>query len=223
MRKWINLFLALVMIVMCSMTMVVPAYAEELPALPEVYVPVEISISGPHPYYTEDYVVRMEPDDASYPMPEGTVDGVCSLTITGEGTDHFPAMVFNRVGIYTYKVYQLKGSNDTCSYDKTVYSLKVTITNNEDYTGFEATAVLYPDSGKVKRLAAEFDNKYTPGPAEPVPVVPAGEIIEDEQVPLAQAAQTGSYAPLLLALCLLSGIGIILLNVRREEKEEKEE
>lgn len=221
MRKWIKMVLVLVMIVMCSMTMLVPAYAEELPALPEVYVPVKISLSGPLPSPAEEYIVRMEPEDAAYPMPEGTVDGVSSLTITGAATENFPAIVFDRVGIYTYKLYQLEGTNKRCTYDKTGYFLKVTISNKEDYSGLEATAVLYPFDGGEKMLTAEFENVYAPLPAGPVPVVPAGEVIEDEQVPLAQAAQTGSYAPLLLALCILSGFGIILLNVRKKEEEEE--
>ena len=189
MRKWINLFLALVMIVMCSMTMVVPAYAEELPeqsALPEVYVPVKISLSGPLPNPAEEYIVRMEPEDAAYPMPEGTVDGVSSLTITGAATENFPAIVFDRVGIYTYKLYQLEGTNKRCTYDKTGYFLKVTISNKEDYSGLEATAVLYPFDGGEKMLTAEFKNVYAPIPAEPVPVVPHDDAIEDEKVPLAQ-------------------------------------
>lgn len=59
-----------------------------------------------------------------------------------------------------------------------------------------------------------------PPPAGPVPIVPKDEIIEDEQVPLAQAAQTGSFTPILLALCIISGFGIVLLNVRRKEEEE---
>jgi hypothetical protein len=56
-------------------------------------------------------------------------------------------------------------------------------------------------------------------PAGPVPVVPHDEVIEDEEVPLAQAAQTGSFTPILLALCIISGFGIILLNVKKKQKE----
>ena len=71
MRKWLNVSLALVMIVICSMTMILPAYAAELPG---VSVPVTISLSGTLPYPAEDYTVVLKADDSAYPMPEGSVE-----------------------------------------------------------------------------------------------------------------------------------------------------
>ena len=157
MRKWLNVSLGLVMTVICSLTMVLPADAAELPG---VSVPVTISLSGTLPYPAEDYTVVLKADDPAYPMPEGAVDGAYSLIITGEDTENFPTITYDRVGIYTYTVYQVAGTNQKCTYDDTVYSLTVTISNKEDYSGLEATAVLYPDSDGGKLPGAGFKNKY---------------------------------------------------------------
>ena len=202
MRKWLNVFLALVMTVICSTTMILPAYAAELPG---VSVPVTISLSGTPPYPAEDYMVVLKADDSAYPMPEGSVDGAYSLTITGEDTENFPTITYDRVGIYTYTVYQVAGSNKKCTYDDTVYTLKVTISNKEDYSGLEATAVLYPDSDGKKLRGAEFANKYKVDPPSDAP-------------------RTGDESsPLLYAVLIAVSIGVIvaLFLTRKSNKSEE--
>ena len=193
MRKWLKVFLALVMIVICSTTMIMPAYAEELPG---VSVPVTISLSGTLPYPAEDYMVVLKADDSAYPMPEGSVDGAYSLTITGEDTENFPTITYDRVGIYTYTVYQVAGTNQKCTYDDTVYSLTVTISNKEDYSGLEATAVLYPDSGGDKLPGAEFANKYKVDPPSDTPKT------GDESSPLLYAVLTAVSMGMIVTLFL---------------------
>lgn len=177
MRKWLSV--SLVIAVICSMTMILPAYAAELPG---VSVPVTISLSGTLPYPTEDYTVVLKADDSAYPMPEGSVNGVYSLTITGEDTESFPTIIYDRVGIYTYTIYQVAGTNQKCTYDDTVYSLTVTVSNKEDYSGLEATAVLYSDSDGDKLSGAEFANKYKVEPPSDTPKT------GDESSPLLYAA-----------------------------------
>lgn len=202
MRKWLNVFLALVMTVICSTTMILPAYAAELPG---VSVPVTISLSGTLPYPAEDYTVVLKADDSAYPMPEGSVDGAYSLTITGENTENFPTITYDRVGIYTYTVYQVAGTNQKCTYDDTVYSLTVTISNKEDYSGLEATAVLYPDSDGDKLPAAEFANKYKVDPPSDTP-------------------KTGDESsPLLYAVLIAVSMGVIVaLFLTRKSKKSEE-
>lgn len=202
MRKWLNVFLALVMTVMCGTTLVLPAYAA---ALPGVSVPVTISLSGTLPYPAEDYTVVLKADDSTYPMPEGSVDGAYSLTITGEDTESFPTITYDRVGVYTYTVYQVAGTNQKCTYDDTVYSLTVTISNKEDYSGLEATAVLYPDSDGDKLPGAEFANKYRVDPPSDTP-------------------KTGDESsPLLYAVLIVVSMGVIVtLFLTRKSKKSEE-
>ena len=202
MKKWLNVFLALVMTVMCSMAMVVPAYAAELPG---VSVPVTLSLSGTLPYPEENFTVVLKADDADDPMPNGTVGGSYSMTITGEGTESFPTTTYDRVGVYTYTVYQIAGTNQKCTYDDTVYALTVTISNKEDYSGLEATAVLHPDSEGDKLPGAEFENNYKMEPPSDTPKT------GDESTPL-------PYAVLIVASM---GVIIGLFLTRKSKKIEE--
>lgn len=202
MKKWLYVFLTLVMTVMCSMIMVLPVYAAELPG---VSVPVTIYLSGTLPYPAEDFTVVLKADDAEYPMPNGTVNGVYSMTITGEGAESFPAITYDRVGIYTYTVYQVAGTNKKCTYDDTVYALTVTVSSKTDYSGLEATAVLYTDSEGDKLSGAEFENKYKVETPSDIP-------------------KTGDEStPLLYAVLIVVSMGVIVgLFLNRKSKKIEE-
>ncbi len=141
----------------------VSAFATETP---EVIIPVSVSLSGAVPETAEDYTVVMKADDSSFPMPNGTESDEYELTVTGEGKANFPSISYNHVGVYTYTISEEKGTNEKCTYDSTVYSLTVYITNAEDGNGLEATAVLYSSLGGDKLDTAEFINSYE---AEPTP------------------------------------------------------
>ena len=202
MKKLTSVFFALLITAMCCITTALPAYAAELPG---VSVPVTISLSGTLPYPAEDYTVVLKAEDAAYPMPSGTISGAYSMTITGKGTKNFPVITYDRVGVYTYTIYQVAGTNKKCTYDETVYTLLVQITNKEDYSGLEATAVLYPDSDGEKVPGAEFLNKYKV------------ELPSD-------SPQTGDESsPLLYAVLLIASMAVIVtLFLTRKRKQSEE-
>ena len=157
MKKRLNVILAMVMAVMCCLTMFTPAFAAELP---EVTIPATVSLTGTRPYPAEAFTVVMKADDASNPMPAGAEGGVYNLTVTGAATENFPAIVFDKVGVYSYTIYQAEGTNSRCTYDKTVYELTVTVTNKADYSGIEATVVLYEGGEGSKLAGVDFANRY---------------------------------------------------------------
>lgn len=175
MKRWISTILGTVMAVMCMVSMSIPAFAAESP---EVSIPVSVSLSGTLPKPAEDFTIKLRADNASYPMPEGANRDVYTMTITGADTKNLPIIAYNRVGVYTYTIYQVAGSNRKCTYDDTVYALTVYVTNAEDGSGLEATTVLYPDSEGDKQPGADFNNAYemvkpTPTPAPtPKPTTP---------------------------------------------------
>ncbi len=157
------------MAALCLAAALVPAFAAENPG---ISIPVTVSISGSRPRPAEDYTIKLQADNIAYPMPEGSVDGVYTMTITGADTKNLPTITYNRVGIYTYTIYQVAGTSRRCTYDDRVCLLTVYITNAEDGSGLEATAVLYPDSTKSDKLAgAEFQNHYSSSshPSKPDP------------------------------------------------------
>lgn len=202
MKRWMSIILGTVMAVVCLMS--IPAFAADCP---EVSVPVTVSLSGTLPSPAEDFTIVLKADDASFPMPDGSVEGVCTMTITGADTKNLPTIAYNRVGIYTYTIYQTAGSNAKCTYDDTVYALTVYITNAEDGSGLEATAVLYPDSEGDKLPGAEFENVYE----TEKPTTPDTPKTGDESSPILYAV--------LIAVCL--GVIVTLFLTRKARKTEE--
>ena len=118
---------------------------------------VEVKLEGTAPSPTEEYQIVLEADKISYPMPEGSADGKYTLTITGSETASFPDISYSELGVYSYTIYQVKGSNSQCTYDETVYTMKVYITNE----GVERVVrVKDSDDPDAKNMEVVFTNKY---------------------------------------------------------------
>lgn len=181
-KKWKNIILGTVMTVMCCMTGVQPAIAGEQP---DVSVPVTVTLTGTLPEKAEDFEIVLNADDEAFPMPEGAENGSYIMTITGEGTKSFPEITYDRVGIYTYTISQNAGTNEKCTYDSTLYTLDVYVTNAEDGDGLETTVVLYTSDEKEKYAEAGFMNAYevvptaTPEPTA-TPTITAAPTSEPE-------------------------------------------
>ncbi len=159
MKKSMRVFFILAAaVILISLSL--PALAAENPT---VSVPVSVTLENA-PEVSEDYTVVLKADDASYPMPEGSADGELKTVINGEASVNLPSISYNHVGIYTYTIFEEVGANEKCTYDSTVYTLTVYITNEEDGSGLEATAVIYPETQGVKLSCAEFKNVYEPEP-----------------------------------------------------------
>lgn len=204
MKRWISIILGTVMVLMCMMSISIPAFAAENPG---VSIPVTVSLSGTLPKPAEDFTIKLRADDASYPMPEGTVGEDYTMTITGADTKDLPTITYSAVGIYTYTIYQVAGSNEKCTYDDTVYVLAVYITNAEDGSGLEATAVLYPDSEGDKLPGAEFNNEYE----TEKPVIPDTPKTGDESNPFLYAV--------LIAVSLCVIVTLFLTHKTRKTEE----
>ena len=164
-----------------------------------------VSLSGQLPKPAENYTIKLRADDPSYPMPAGTVNGVYEMKITGAATQNFPTITYDRVGIYTYTVWQEAGSNKKCTYDETMYFLTVYITNAEDGSGLESTVVLHLKPGlegeKVPDIV--FANKYAWDPKSP--------------------RTSDDATPVLYAVMIAGGLGVITaLLLTRKPKESEE-
>ena len=107
-------------------------------------VPVQIVLTGTQPEEAEDFAVVLQAENASNPMPQGSADGVCTLTVSGEASASFPVIRFSRVGVYNYIIRQTAGADADCTYDDAVYHLTVYVTNQEA-GGIGATSVLTPN------------------------------------------------------------------------------
>lgn len=161
MKRWTRVVLSAVTLVMCLMTMALPALAA---GNTEVEIPVTVALTGTKPKPDEEYTIKLESTVTGQPMPTKS-----TMTITGADTDSFKIQ-FNTVGVYYYTITQTPGTNKKCTYDKTVYQVEVYITNNPDMTDLEPTVVVnkltdqkdnddgQTDLSKVKEIL--FTNKY---------------------------------------------------------------
>lgn len=162
MKKNVRSLAAIVLaLVLCAAVFAVPAFAEGACISG---MEVEIALKGDAPSPAETFTVTLSADDAAFPMPEGSVDGVWTGSVQGAGKVLVPDIQFEKVGIYTYTVTQSGGNKDNGVYDKSVYHLTVTITNSEDGEGLEKTVAINKVGVETKCEALRFENQYRDTP-----------------------------------------------------------
>ena len=89
-----------------------------------------ISVSGDAHSSAERYSVELKAAEDGVPMPEGSDSGVFLLEKEGGGEFAFPLVTYARVGVYRYTVRLIPGANPLCTYDDTVYDVRVTVVND---------------------------------------------------------------------------------------------
>lgn len=136
-------------------------------ALAEGGIDVQVSVDGMYPEDT--YTIQMKPDNAAYPMPAGSEDGVYTLKLDGPGSGTIPQVETDKLGIYTYTIRQLKGDCkfvEANGYDSTVYKYTVAVTKNKSTGKPEAQSWLSVDGKDEKPDKCSFVNRYV----DPTPV-----------------------------------------------------
>ena len=148
-----------------------------LAAQEPVYVNQEviITLSGQLPVPRETYTVVLEALDDSNPMPDGQVGGRYEIEIKGAkkagNSGWFPPIRFDHVGTYKYKLWQEPGKYKRATYDDTVYTMTVTVTNSADYQSFEMSVTFRDDEGGPKPDNKLFHNHH---PAPEGTITPTG-------------------------------------------------
>ncbi len=211
MKNWLKAILGTVMAVVCMMTMSLSAFAADDLG---ITIPVTISLSGTLPETAEDFTVKLTADDASYPMPEGADGNEYTMKITGADTKNFPVITYDELGVYTYTISQAAGENKKCTYDKMVYSLTVYVTNKEDGSGLEASAVLYPDTKGDKQACAEFKNQYEI--VTPTPTATSTPTPTPTKTPSPKTGDNSAVAYYAVIIGVCAGVIAIALAARRK-------
>ena len=158
MRKSLRLIVSTLVALLMCVTMLSPtALAVENPALE---IAAAVTVSGAVPDIADTFSIKLSADDLSNPMPEGSLNGVSTMMINGAGSVTFPKIYFAKIGIHDYTIWQEPGSNIDCTYDMSVYHMKVFVTNAET-GGLEITTVIYKNDETEKSPAIVFDNLYT--------------------------------------------------------------
>lgn len=79
----------------------------------------------------------------------------------GEGTLEFDKLTFDRAGVYTYIVTEQDGNLGGVTYDRTVHTVTVTVT--EDTKSHKLAASVAYSNGKASEKSILFQNTYQPG------------------------------------------------------------
>ena len=152
---------AAMLLLMMSLMLCGEALAAQKPA--EVRQEVGILLSGSIPSSRETFTVVMKALGDDHPMPAGQTGGEYKIKIEGKGrenTGFFPTITFNRVGVYRYKIWQEPGRRGNGTYDDTVYTMTVQITNSGDLSELMATITFRDDEGGPKPDNNLFHNTY---------------------------------------------------------------
>lgn len=199
MKKWTRYLFATLLALMCLTSTLMPVLADTA----STALPVTVKLSGSIPSSKEDFKIVLTAKDSANPMPTGSAEGKYTLTITGKestNTGTFPAITFDRVGIYDYTVAQTKGTNKKCTYDTQVYYVRIYITNSEDMKSLESSVVIYKENPDQEDKKAEktdglvFANKYAKATSTNSPQT------GDESQPLLYAGLIAASLAVLVAL-----------------------
>lgn len=128
-------------------------------------IPVKISMEGAVLPETDTVPVTVKALDGA-PEPEDgykSFDVVCDGSI-GQGEVNIP-ITYNRVGVYEYEITVYPGEYYLADYGETlVYDVKVTVYNNDDYTGlvYAVAAYLQGEEPSQKYNEVQDANVYYP-------------------------------------------------------------
>ena len=115
--------------------------------------PVQKVITGDKPAIPATFTFQMKAITEGAPMPAGSADGIKSMQITGAGSKEFGEIVYTEPGEWVYEISELKGNAEGYTYDTTVYTLTVKVTQNDDGTLTKTETIKGGD-------AIVFTNKY---------------------------------------------------------------
>ena len=119
---------------------------------------VSISVKGTPPATSETYTIRLTAD-GDFPMPTGAEGRNYDLKVTGAASASFPVISYDRVGIYTYSVTQVPGTQAGVKYDDSVFNVKVQVYNNAAGDGFEIVTAIRKRGNETK-TPITFVNTY---------------------------------------------------------------
>lgn len=221
--------LVLPVLLAALLMMPVRANAEEVPYECFAELPVSVELNGDHDEQFHVTIELAEGMDETAPLPDEAADG---LLIAGDASDSFSNFHFTKPGDYVYVVKQEIGDTAYMSYDNTVYTVTIRVTN-ADNGGLQheiwATTDDDPNT-KVQELA--FLNTYappTPAPTDEHPDIAEG--IENgtwggtpTPKPVSILPQTSDALPLtaLVVVLVLAAAAIVVLVVLRVRKNKQD-
>lgn len=115
---------------------------------------VKKTISGDTPTDKEKFYFELssKEDQDGMILPEDL-----QVEISGEGQTDFEPITFTKAGTYELEVYEVTGSNEAYTYDTSVWTIRVTVTDQDAQL---QTQVEYLNHDQSNTEYAEFENVY---------------------------------------------------------------
>lgn len=210
------LLLVILLAVVCR-----PLHAGAVEYKCEVNLDVAVSFNGDK---NTPFSIKLETQEQA-PLPEQS-----ELTLKGSGTVTFGPITYTAPGDYHYTMTQTKGNAQYVTYDSTVYTVTVRVTNA---TNGGLQAEIWAERNEETEKVSEFTfaNRYDP-PEQPsnqptptpVPVTTEGDTTSTTQSStLFHLPQTGDDFPLavLLILCIAAAAGLGYSIYRKQRGKQK--
>ncbi len=200
--------IAVAVLLLC-ITAIMPAAFAQQPL--SIQINVQKTLEGTLPAEPETFIIRLTAEGENTPMPNGRYGGSCDLSITGAGSAVFPDITFDTVGIYSYTIEEIPGTNADCTYDTRTYRLTISILNGEEDSLYSEIALR--ENGKTeKKNVAVFNNVYK----TVVPTTPPGTI-----TPTGVTDRWMHYAGGAAGLLVITGIIVHFLRGKGDENIEE--
>lgn len=106
----------------------------------------------------------LKASDKAVPMPGGKSGGEYEFNISGAGTASLPAISYTSAGTYTYTVTEKNSGQAGYTYDKAVYTVKVTVESKDGRLQISGTDISMKSNGNTYDKLSEvvFTNSYSP-------------------------------------------------------------
>ena len=189
--------------------LLLPAHARADACQCTATLPVEVRTAGAAT--AERFTITLTPEDGA-PAPAAD-----TVQIQGSGTASFTRLVYTAPGDYRYTVCQRAGTTAQMTYDATVYTVTVRVTNQPG--GGLGAEIWAPGATSEKTGLLLFQNRYDP-PAAPTATPTAAPTAKPTQKhpthPAPTLPQTGDALPIGLLWLLLaaSAAGIAVVGRR---------
>ena len=128
--------------------------------------PVKKIVTG-SPGRDGTFKFRLEAEDALNPMPDGSRDGVKTLTIAGSGEEDFGTWSYTVPGSYNYTISEVNTGEAGYKYDTTVYTITDSVT---DVDGQLVVTRTVTDEANKQVSVCAFTNEYKPVDSSNKPV-----------------------------------------------------